>query len=225
MWTRHFPLVRALQEVLHEEKAIGTIYRAFCDFGLEQKIAEKGPQSRLKNLALGAGTLLDIGIYSLTFAILGLEPPLGMGGGPLREAPEKPKVVAAQSLSQGVDIATSIVLLYKDGRQGIATCHSDFKTSPEFCRVEGSEGVVVVEGPATSVPSSFTVKIRGGEEKKYEFERPGRGFYWEADAVALDIAAGRKESPIMPWSETLRVMELMDEVRKQGGSRFPQDTE
>lgn len=41
--------------------------------------------------------------------------------------------------------------------------------------------------------------------------------------MALDIAAGRTESPIMPWAETLRVMEIMDEARRQGGARFPQD--
>lgn len=218
MWTRHFPIIAALQKVLHEDKAIGEIKRAFCDFAQDQKIAEKGPDSRLKNPALGAGSLLDIGIYSLTLVLLGLEPPTGN-----KPQPETPKVIAAQSLSDGVDIATSLILLYKDGRQGIATSHAGVKTLEDFCKIEGTEGTVVVLGPAAAVPGVFTVKKLNGEEEKYEYERPGRGFYFEADSVAWDIATHKKESAIMPWAETVRVMEIMDEARRQGGGRFPQD--
>ena len=57
----------------------------------------------------------------------------------------------------------------------------------------------------------------------YEFEKPGRGFYWEADAVAHDLEAGRKENETMPWAETMRMMRIMDGVRKRGGARFPVD--
>ncbi|KAM0502290.1 hypothetical protein ACHAP8_003828 [Fusarium lateritium] len=126
-------------------------------------------------------------------------------------------------LVQGVDISTSIILLYPDGKQGIITSNSKVKTPNVFCRIEGTRGYIVVDGPAAA-PESFTVFIEGDAEgKKYDFEKPGRGFYWEADAVALDIAAGKVESDIMPWSETVRVMEIMDEIRRQGGSKFPQD--
>lgn len=67
------------------------------------------------------------------------------------------------------------------------------------------------------------VKIAKG--KTHTFEKTGKSFYWKAGAVALDIAAGRKESAIMPHAETLRVMEMLDEIRRQGGARFPQDTQ
>lgn len=49
------------------------------------------------------------------------------------------------------------------------------------------------------------------------------GFYFEADAVAGDVLAGRLENAIMPHAETLTVMSIMDEVRRQGGASFPQD--
>jgi predicted dehydrogenase len=221
MWTRFFPLVRTLSRVLHEEHAIGDILRVFCDFSLDQEIAFLGPESRLRNPALGAGSLLDIGIYSLTWGLVTLDPGVG-------DKAQRPKIVAAQSLIGGVvDVATSMVLLYPDGKQGVLTSNAALKSPLEFCRVEGTEGHVIVEGLAASIPRSFTVFAEDFpfEGVKYEFERPGRGFYWEADAVAVDIAAGRKENAIMPWAETLRVMEIMDEVRRQGGGRFPQDDE
>jgi len=46
---------------------------------------------------------------------------------------------------------------------------------------------------------------------------------WEADAVALDIANGRTENGIMPVEESLRIMKLMDGIRRQGGLVYPQD--
>lgn len=224
MWTRFFPLVKSIQKLVHEDKAIGRVHRVMCDFAMDQGLELKGPDSRLKNLSLGASSLLDIGIYSLTWAIVGLEVPLGTNH---REASEQPKLMATSTLSDGVDVATSIMLQYADGRQGIATSHSatGMKTPSSFCRIEGSKGTIIVDGFAASVPSSFMVQKRGVEDQKFEFERPGKGFYWEADAVALDIAAGRTESETMPWAETIRVMELLDEARRQGGVIFPQDSQ
>ncbi|KAH7381169.1 hypothetical protein DE146DRAFT_669854 [Phaeosphaeria sp. MPI-PUGE-AT-0046c] len=224
MWTRFFPLVKSIQKLVHEDKAIGRVHRVLCDFAMDQGLDSKGSDSRLKNLSLGASSLLDIGIYSLTWAIIGLEQPLGTS---LKEASEKPKLLATSTLSDGVDVGTSILLHHADGRQGIATSHSatGMKTPLSFCRIEGSEGTIVVDGFAASVPSSFVLQKSGLEDKKFEFERPGMGFYWEADAVALDIAAGRTESETMPWAETVRVMELLDEARRQGGVIFPQDSQ
>ncbi|KAF4342398.1 dimeric dihydrodiol dehydrogenase [Fusarium beomiforme] len=217
MWTRFFPLVKSLQKIIHEDKAIGNVVRVFADFGLKQGIESKGPESRLRNLSLGAGSLLDIGIYSLTWGLVTLDAGVG-------EKATNPKICATQSLFEGVDVGTSIILLYPDGKQGILTSNSKVKTPNAFCRIEGTEGHIIVEGDAASVPGSFTVYKDGETEgKKYEFEKPGRGFYWEADAVALDIAAGKVENDTMPWAETIRVMEIMDEVRRQGGAKFPQD--
>ena len=59
--------------------------------------------------------------------------------------------------------------------------------------------------------------------QRLKFNQEGWGFYYEADAVALGIAAGRKENAIMPCSETVRVMEIIYEVRRQAGLRFFQN--
>ncbi|GKT47574.1 D-xylose 1-dehydrogenase (NADP(+)) [Colletotrichum spaethianum] len=229
MWTRFFPLTQSLLEVLHSDKLIGDIHRVFCDFSTNMNIASLGPDSRLKNPALGAGSLLDIGVYSLTFTILALDPGVG-------DKAKKPKITATQTISDDIDIATSALLLYPSGKQGILTASTQVKSPPGFCRIEGSDGYIIVEGVATSVPGSFTVHSStasgegwaesptlGLKSKKFDFERIGKGFYWEADAVALDVAAGRTESDVMPWAETTRVMDILDEIRRQGGAKFPQD--
>ena len=98
-------------------------------------------------------------------------------------------------------------------------------------RIQGTEGHVEVEGPAPSHPLSFTVYSRKRGEppqspgKKYDYPRIGRGFIYEADNTAVDVAPGRKESATMPWRETIRVMEIMDDIGRQGGTKNPQDQE
>ncbi|KAJ5408255.1 dimeric dihydrodiol dehydrogenase [Penicillium cosmopolitanum] len=216
MWTRFFPLVQKLRQLIHVDKTIGDVHRVWCDFGLPKDIASLPITSRYKDPALGAGSLLDIGIYSLTWVILALESNLRT---------ETPQVLATQKIVHHVDVATSVLLNYPDGRQGVATSTFASKTPANFCRIEGTIGSIVVEGLAASVPTSFTIQLRNEEPQKYEFERPGRGFYWEADAVAIDIAAGKTENDIMPCDETIRIMHLLDEIRRQGGAQFPQDLE
>lgn len=229
MWTRFFPLVQILQRLVHEEKVIGDVHRVFCDLGLDMNLATLKPESRLRSRALGAGTLLDICIYSLTWGLLMLDPRLG-------DDAEKPRVLAAQTLSEDdeIDIATSVLLHYPStGKQGILTSTCMAKTPHTFCRIEGTKGYVTVDGVSASAPSAFTHYLKTSEEqssagspmliKRYEVEHEGFGLFWEADAVAVDIAACRTENGIMPWGETVRVMEIMDEARRQGGARFPQD--
>ncbi|CAI6100912.1 unnamed protein product [Clonostachys chloroleuca] len=219
MWTRFFPLVKTLKKLVHKDKVIGDVVRVFCDFAMNQNFDSLGPDSRLKNPALGAGSLLDIGIYSLTWGLLTLDSEIG-------DQAQKPKVLATQTLKDGVDVGTSILLAYPNGKQGILTSNVAVKSPAQFCRIEGTSGHVVVQGFVASVPASFTIFTEQQPEgKQYEFERPGRGFYWEADSVALDIAAGKTESDIMPWAETVRVLEILDEIRAQGGAKFPQDQE
>jgi len=219
MWTRFYPLMKSLQSLLHEKKEIGTIYRTFCDFGMDVDIPSLPEGSRYKDPALGAGSLLDIGIYSLTWGLTTLSNTVG-------DAAEDPEVSSTQSLAHGVDVSSQILLNYRsNGRQGICTSTTNYPRRVEFARIEGSKGhVVVVSEDAPSSPEGFILHHKeNGTEEHYNFEKPGRGFFWEADAVAHDLAAGRKQNATMPWAETLRVMRIMDGVRKRGGARFPGD--
>jgi predicted dehydrogenase len=229
MWLRHRPLVHELRRLLYEEKVIGEVFRMFSDFGLRVDIPSLPATSRYKDINLGAGTLLDNGIYPLTWAILTLDP------GTPRDS-ERPEILAAQTHQDGIEVSTTVILNYKkSGRHGIisSTAMSNGEANL-VARIHGTNGFIEVEGPVPSVPLSFTVypsqagdpdgiyveKSRG---KKYEFPRVGRGFIYEADNTALDILAGKKESDIMPRSETMRVMEIMDEIRRQGGTVYPAD--
>lgn len=237
MWLRFIPLVETVQNLLHKQRVIGDVRRVFCDFGLNMPIRSLPKESRLKDPNLGAGSLLDIGIYSLTWGIITLERPLLDG-----TRVEEPLVTAQQVVEGGIDIASSFLMKYPtSGSQGILTSSLEVKTDNKFCRIEGTTGCMEIGGASASMPDTVTVELYGESEgkdmgdktagsgrrevKHYNFEHPdgGRGFYYEADAVAIDIAKGKTESGIMPLDETLRLMRIMDGIRKAGGATFAQD--
>lgn len=225
MWLRHRPMVADLRRLLYEERVIGDVFRATSEFQMYMDIDNLPPTSRYKDVSLGAGSMLDIGIYSLTWNILLLDP-----GVPRK--PETPTILAAQSFRQGIEVTTSAILKFpQTQRQGVLLATTERKNGDKrkvIATVDGTDGFVEVLGAAPSHPSSFVVypKWTGSEKppgKTYDYARAAQGFIYEADNTALDLAAGRKESEIMPWAETIRVMEMMDEIRRQGGTKYPQD--
>lgn len=227
MWLRHRPMVADLRRLLYEEKVIGEVFRATSEFQLHIDLDSLPSTSRYRNPTLGAGAMLDIGIYSLTWVILMLDPDTP-------QKPQRPAILAAQSFRHGVEVTTSAILKFPTTqRQGILLATTERKNDEPgnvVATVDGSDGFVEVLGAVPSHPTSFVVypKWTGSEKppgRKYDYAEAAQGFIYEADNTALDIAAGRTESEIMPWAETVRVMEMMDEIRRQGGTRYVQDEE
>lgn len=106
-------------------------------------------------------------------------------------------------------------------------------------RIQGSKAVLHVYGPA-SRPSKIKIipQLRAppqdgmtaggsqgateGEVEILDFGHPGvrgngRGMFWAADEAARCLRGGKLESDIMPWEESMAMMRVLDEVRKQGG--------
>ncbi|KAF1850048.1 NAD(P)-binding protein [Cucurbitaria berberidis CBS 394.84] len=224
VWTRFFPLVKEFQKLIHVDKAIGTPKRAVFDFGLDMPIDKAPAGSRLRDVRLGAGSLLDIGIYPITWAALALHQHPSRTEHGADE--EQPVVTSSLTLNGGADEISTVVLNYPKG-QAQAICSSTYlyQSAAEFGRVEGTEGSIHVSGLAASKPGSLILKRKGEKEIFKDFEFEGFGFFYEADAVARDIRVGRKENETMPLAETLRVLTLIDRVRQQNGLIYPQDDE
>ncbi|OBT99112.1 hypothetical protein VE01_02280 [Pseudogymnoascus verrucosus] len=214
LWTRFFPIAKELQRALHEKKLIGDITRVFVDFGLDMPLEKQRAGSRLVDLRLGAGCLLDIGIYALTWARMALCGAKGDEG-------EEPAVRSAMVLKEGVDEEATVLLIQqKTGRQAVCSASYRYKSGKVFGRVEGSEGCIEIVGGAASKPESLVIRRKDGMETVQDFSFVGWGFFYEADAVAMDIRDGRTENETMPLEETVRVMRIMDEVRRQNGMKY-----
>jgi hypothetical protein len=61
----------------------------------------------------------------------------------------------------------------------------------------------------------------------HAFDFPGgiHGMAWEGDDAARCWLAGKLESEVMPWDESIAIMEVCDEVRKLCGLKYPDNIE
>lgn len=51
------------------------------------------------------------------------------------------------------------------------------------------------------------------------------GLFFQADEVGRCLRQGKLQSVIMPWEESVVVMDVMDEVRRQGEVKYPDEVE
>lgn len=92
-------------------------------------------------------------------------------------------------------------------------------------RIQGLEGEIQVHGPVRR-PESIRI-IRKGECKTLHFDIPsgGHGMYWEADEAGLCIWDGKLESSIIPWDESVTILEVVDKTRAQVNYSYPEQIE
>ncbi|GAA5843426.1 hypothetical protein JCM3766R1_002947 [Sporobolomyces carnicolor] len=241
VWLRFQPYAYKLQEILASGK-IGQIRAAqaeLCvDFG---PTAAKNPDHRLVNPDLAGGALLDLGPYPYTQLYLALSPTTKA----TNERLPVPRIVASMTKTpSGVDASTVAVIEFPqdDGRTVHGTFTAAQDRQSEHSRVlivQGSLGYLETQWP-TYRPKSLRYKAWDSpedyasgekeptESKEFEFEpRPGNiwGFAWEADEVARCLRDGKKESDRMPLNETVRMMEVFDEMRQQGQFVYPEALE
>lgn len=217
-------MANKFQKLIHVDKAIGTPKRAVFDFGLDMPLQNASATSRLCDINLGAGSLLDIGIYTLAWAAMALH------RNPSEDNPasdeEEPIVTSSLTLNRGIDEMSTVVLSYpKSQAQAICSSTYLYKSAAEFGRVEGTEGSIHIYGRVASRPNSLVLRRKGKEERVFDFDFHGWGFFYEADAVAKNIRKGEKENETMPLKETLRILTMIDQVRQQNGMKYPQDNE
>ena len=204
MWSRFMPATVKLRELL-ATGVIGDINIVDIDFGFR---APFNPQHRLFAPALGGGALLDIGVYSLSFASM----VLGKPG----------RVVSMAHLgASGVDENAAIILGYESG--ALTTISTAIRTStPQRAVINGTLGRITMHPPYW-FPERITLEVYGAESTVMDIPMNGNGFNHEAAEVARCIGAGQLESEIMPLDESLEIMRTMDEIRAQWGLRYPME--
>jgi predicted dehydrogenase len=201
LWSRFLPAYRQLGDLLGDE-AIGEPLVVEADFGFRVPV---NPDHRLFDLAKGGGALLDLGIYPVQLCVLVLGRP--------------ERVVADGVIGRtGADETVTALLHHRDGRLGVAKASTRV---PLACtaRISGTDGWI--ELPAfMHCPTSLTVH-RGGASTTVDAGFEGDGLRFEIAEVHRCLADGRLESDVMPLDESIRLMQVLDDLRGQLGVRYP----
>ena len=215
MWTACHPVVRAVRHGLREG-VFGTPRHLHAELGF---VVAAEPDDRLLDVALGAGALLDMGIYPLTFAhvLLG----------------EAEELTATAVLSDtGIDLDIAIAGRYPGG--AVATLAASMTSwSSRRAELATQHGRLVLEDFHHPSHATYTPTATGGSNDATERGKPlridgrepvvGRGYAHEAIEFQRCLAEGLLESPLVPHAQTLTIMRQMDDLRSQVGVRYAGD--
>jgi predicted dehydrogenase len=204
MWTRYLPALAEVRRVIASGE-IGPVHQVVADFGFKANV---GPEHRVFNPALGGGALLDLGIYPLSIAAALL--------GPVESVRAE-----AQLGATGVDVQTGFTLRHRGGGMSVCCCSLQARTPCELT-VSGERGHVRMNTMFHRA-QSVTVVLEDGTSRTVDTPFIGNGYVHEVIEAQRCFAAGLVESPGMTHDETLALMGVMDEVRRQVGLGYSAD--
>lgn len=201
IWTRYMPSRKIINDLI-EGGAVGNVSSMTANLGFPLKSVP-----RMARPELAGGALLDLGVYSITMALM-----------LFRE--EITDVVSAAVFSpEGVDWMNSVTLTFADGKMAVLNSNMTAQTD---CRaiVNGDKGYMEIR--RINNPSEILVfDCDGNLKEHYPAPEQINGYEYEVLACIRAIEEGRLECEEMPHDETLRVMRLMDRIRGQWGFRLP----
>ncbi|MCI6885950.1 MAG: Gfo/Idh/MocA family oxidoreductase [Lachnospiraceae bacterium] len=201
-WIRFLPALQKMQELIHSGM-IGDVVWARSDYGFVAKGARK---DRKFDSALAGGALLDIGIYNLGFMRM------VMGDA-------QPESFDSQYHinEYGTDDFSTILLRYPGGRSACVTT-SIGMDMPRRAVVYGTKGSICLDDFQHA--EKLHVKLADGTEDTIELPEEINGFEYQIREAERCVKAGMTTSDVLKKSDTLEILELMDQIRKSWGMRF-----
>jgi predicted dehydrogenase len=212
MWTRLLPLWQALTAWRDGADGIGELRAVLGSFGYTTPFE---PEGRVWNPALAGGALLDIGIYLFTATRWALEREPGT-------APEpRWRQVGGLLAPSGVDQRAWATLGFAGGAVAQWVCGLDFE-GDNTVQLLGERGSIGVEAPFWGATRAVLRRPHRADEW---LERPHaiNGFEYQVEEAARCVRAGLRQSPHMPWTESLALARWLDAARRDVGVIYPFD--
>ncbi len=243
MWMRFLPGFARLKELL-DSGAIGTPRLLDATIGYPFMV---DPTGRLFDPSQGGGALLDIGVYPLSMAFALFGPPetvharAGFAETGVDDAvsillgfPEGRIATLTASLSTATPNTAMIM-----GTRGQVLVHEPFIRPhrltlrtvapvrlPSFGSGSGGSGrglrarlagLSWARGLASRIKP--VVRRLTGAGRPIVVPYAANGYQYQAIEVMRCLQAGLRESPVMPLDETVRILETIDEIRRQWGAK------
>jgi len=203
IWTRYMPIRKILDDII-ASGIIGNASMLTANLGY---VMNHVP--RIIDPALAGGALLDVGVYPINFALMAF-------------GDEIERITTTAVLTdKGVDAQNSITLVYKDGR--MAVLHSTMLSQTDRQGIiSGSKGLIVAEN-INNCERIRVYDLDGKELACYDAPKQITGYEYEVRACINALQEGKLECEEMPHAETIKVMKLMDKLRKEWGVVYKAD--
>ena len=200
IWTRYMPSRKMINDII-ESGVIGEVTAVTANLSYTVSHVE-----RIRKPELAGGALLDVGVYPINFASMVLG--------------DKVKDVKATAIFQnGVDILDSIAMVFEGNRMATLQCGAR-EISDRMGSIFGTRGYMQVQN--INNPEKITVfDTEHKEVASYVVPEQISGYEYEVESCMEAIQEGKLECPEMPHAETIRIMKIMDDIRKSWNYEIP----
>lgn len=202
MWTRYFPVIEKVREWVNDG-VIGKVKMIKGDFGFK---CDRGYGDIRFNKELAGGSLMDVGIYPVSFASM-----------IYKEQPKEIKAIADMGHT-GVDEQTAMIFGYEDDKMALLSC-AIMTQMPRDLYIVGDYGYIQI--PNVWYAQTAILRLHNKEDLVVNLPIEGNGYNYEAAEVVRCLQAGKLESDIMPLDESLAIIGTLDKVRQQIGLTYP----
>lgn len=203
IWTRYQPAVKMVRDLIDSVR-IGTPRLVTATLGYSM-----GDKPRIMRPDLCGGALLDLGVYALNFARMFF--------------PADIVNIESQCVKSatGMDLTNAISLVLADGMlcnlQSSAACVGD-----NIGVIAGTDGNLIIDN--INNPQKITVNTHDRVfVETIPVPQQITGYEYQFIACRDALIKGLLEPIEMPHAETLYIMQLMDDLRKKWGVRYPMD--
>lgn len=193
----------AVKENLYKIGEIRRYFASFCQYSSRyDAYKEKGIIPNIFKKEMGAGSLMDIGVYTIA-------PMVNLFGSPLNITSN------AYLLETGIDGQGSASFDYGTFEGNIM--HSKISNSTLGIEIQGENGVIVADNIRFS---NVKIIYRDGTQEIIYKEELENDMFYELDDFIRSIKDGKIESEINTLSNSRKVIELLEIIRKQTGIKF-----
>lgn len=229
LWVRFFPANRTLTDLIYgPQKILGEVKKVSAKYTFLLLLkGNVGPEHRLVNKKLGGGAALDIGVYPLTYLRMYLDPRLD----PLSDWKLTNSAIKLDGVTdrdeEKVDYSVFGAFELPDYSQSGEFYASFYGDADEYelCVIEGDKGTARIRNAGYPGTWEYTIE-KDGEKNVYTFENkvPNTiGFYFQAAAVGVAIKNGQTESDIVPYSDSVAEMTILDKIRHEHKFFYDED--
>jgi predicted dehydrogenase len=203
MWTRFLPHMKRIRELV-ELGTLGSVRTVISD---HTWLLPDWKMARVGRPEMAGGALLEMGVYpiALAFDVFGY--------------PDSVDAIGTLTES-GVDAQTSLLLKYSEGQHAVINFALDAR-GPNTAVIVGTRGRIEIESVWWR-PSRFRVYDADGVViEEFDGSVSGHGMQFEAWEAEQRIHAGQIESGLLPVRESVEMMRVLDEIRRQVGVEYP----
>lgn len=200
IWTRYMPSKTMIDDIL-ASGVIGEVTSLQANLGYELSAIP-----RIWDINSAGGALLDVGVYLIHFARM-------IFGDNIT------KITSSAVFKDGVDMIDDINMIFDDCK--MASLQSNvYAAQNRTASIFGTKGYIEIQ----NINNPEVIRVYNDEYKEiacYPVPEQITGYEYEVLACMRAIENGEIECPEAPHSETVKVMEIMDGIRKSWGYDLP----